>query len=231
MPKNPKTGFGTPTSTTLVQTPNVARIRELMNDAKDKIEGMEFRFTVARFGSLARAKERATSLQNQVSSIRARARNTAQVRIGQKNSEHTGEQIRGQYDDLVCFKRLLPEDAGYVVVIGPSTAQEDDFEIYDRATGERILQDDPRTKRRNQLIDHWTERLFNETIRPPYFTPEQEREMYDLDPEIFRALFERSNLPLPKWVSGLDTLAKEEAPDFDLVDVPMDEFGVGTEEG
>lgn len=226
--KVPPTGFGTPTSTTLVQTPNVTRIRAFMDEAKEKIEGIEFRFTVARFDSLAQAKERATSLQNQVSSIRARARNTAQVRVGQKNNVDSGEQIRGQYDDLVCFKRLLPNGEGYVVVIGPSTSQEDDFEVYDRATGEQILQEDPRTKRINQLIEHWTDKLFNKDVHPPYFTYEQEREMYDLSPDQFRLMFSSSNLPLPAWVSGLDAIAVgSDAPVIDLLDTPLDDFGVG----
>jgi len=220
------TGFGTPTSTTLVQTPGVQRVRAMMDDAKDKPEGIEVRFMAAKFGgSLARAKERAVSLQNQVSSIRARARNTAHVRMNRKNEEFSGEQIRGQYDDLVCYKRLLPGDDGYIVVIGPTSAVEDDFEIYDRATGQRVSVGDPRIKRRNQLLAFFTERLFDKAVNPPYLTIEQERELHELDPVAFRDAFEAAGLPLPQWVQGFDALTASAKPD--VVDTPMDDFGVG----
>lgn len=212
-------------SSTLVQTAGVQRVRQFMDQALDTMHGLEFRFTVARYKSLKAAKERATSLQNQVSSIRARARNTAQVRANRKNNEFTGEQIPGQYDKLVCFKRLLPDESGYIVVIGPATAQEDDFEIINLDTGQELKRDDPRVKRRDLLGAYFIERAFNEAVRPPYLTYEQERELYDLDPTYFTNMYEAADVPLPKWLTGLQALAND-GPAFDLADTPMDAFGV-----
>lgn len=224
----PSTPTGVPMSTTIVQTPNVARIRELMDHALNRPDPMEFRFTIGRFGSLASAKSRAVSLQNQFNSIRARTRNSVHAQLGRRNVEDNGEQIKGPYDDLACNKHVLPQGEGYVVLIG--RAPPDDFEIYDSVTKERILNVDSRTRRLDQLLSYWTERLFNKAVQPPYFTYEQEREMYDLDAEMFRNLFIASGLSLPKWLTGLDNLANEDdAPDFDLVDTPMNDFGVGPE--
>jgi len=196
-----------------------------MEQALHAINGIEFRFTVERFGSLARAKERATSLQNQVSSIRARARNTAAVRRKRMNHEITGEQLPGRYDALVCFKRLLPDEAGYVVVIGPATSQEDDFEIYDRATGKQIVQADPRELRVKALIDHLGARMQAGT--KPYLNYEEEKEFYELNPDVFRSTYEFCGLPLPAWISALDALVEHDrAEPFDPLNTPMDEFGV-----
>jgi len=201
-----------------------------MNQALDTIHGLQFRFEVSRFGSLAAAKERATSLQNQVSSIRARARNTAQVRANRKNNEFTGEQVSGQYDKLVCFKRLLPNDEGYIVVIGPTTAVEDDFVIINLDTGQEIKREDPRIARRDKLGMHFINQLGNQAVQPPYLTYEEERELYDLDSTYFINLFEASGVPLPSWLTGLQSLAND-GPAFDLLDTDMDAFGVEADNG
>lgn len=219
---NPRTGLRTPTSTTVVQTPNVARIRAIMDEALKLSDPLEFRFTVERHGTVEIAKSRATSLQNQFNSIRARARNAYHAQIGRKAVEYNSEQIKGPYDDLACNKQPLPNGEGYLVLIG--RAPQDEFEIYNARTGERVLNEDPREKRAMELVGFWSAKMFSGAPKP-WLTYEQERELYDLNPVMFRNLFEASKVPLPAWVNGLDALTSN-GPALDILDTPIDEFGV-----
>lgn len=216
------------TSSTIVQTPNVGHIRQLMDRALDAGDPLELRFTVAAHGSLAEAKLRVVSLQNQFNSIRARARNIKQVQMGQKASEFTGEQIKGMYDDLACSRHALPGNQGYYIIMGRAPVME--FEIYNHRTGERILEDDPRDRRMNQLLKLFLEKAFSPTVRPPYLTDAQEREFFELNMSVATDTYQSCGVPLPPWVSGLAALALD-PPEFDIVDTPMEEFGVGGEEG
>lgn len=219
----------TSASTTLVQTPNVAKMRDLLDRILEASNPMEFHFRTERYGSFAVAKSKAVSFRNQFHSIRARARNSRQVTIGIKNAEFTGEQIKGMYDDLFCDSHVLPNDEGYVIRIG--RAQEDEFEIYDSVTKERIVLADPKEARFDYLAKLLLDKAFNPNIQPPYLSPEHEREFFELNSSLAREYYKDCGCKVPAWVNGMAELAANPPELDDLVNTPMDDFGVGPGEG
>lgn len=133
-------------SISTIATPQMERVRQLVEEAKTAPDGITVWLRVEKYGSLAACKSSARSLQTTFSSLRVRARRLAQ-RLKGETTEYLTSMTKGEYDDIACVVRPLPEASGYRVDFVPAYALDMDLEITDRATGEPLASEDPALNR------------------------------------------------------------------------------------
>lgn len=213
------------TSLPLVSTPTYQKMRELCDVALDTPNGIRIPFTIGNYGGdLEGAKKAGRRFQQLFSSFRARARNTVQARLKQRNDEF-GEQNQSPYDKLAAFK--IEREDGVDICIMPSASFEIAHEILDAKTGEPIALVTPenrRIKRYIELIFTQIERENKDGSRSP--TPlsiEQELDAFALDERTFGELYTAYRWRMKS--TGLPYGEKAQAKP-DLLDTSMDDFGV-----
>lgn len=131
-----------------VVTPQMARVRDLCDQAKSTPEGITiwFRTTDPRYADLKVAKSLARSIQTTFCNLRVRARRQAQRKRGAEDISLLST-AKGEYDDIACVVQPLPNDGGFKVVFTPAYAVDMDLEVTDNSTGKPFEGEDPTQNR------------------------------------------------------------------------------------
>lgn len=203
-------------------TPQMDRVRQLVEQAKSTSEGITITFRVEKYGSLTICRTNARSMQTSFCNLRVRSRRTAQRLRGETEGLLLSN-VRGEFDDLACVVRPLPRDAGYTVSFIPAMCVDIDLEVTDRATGKPLESEDPVQNRFIFLMGKWFKedaearkqrrRMFNP------FTAAELDFMWEHDAETCREM----NIPTR------ELNAEQDAKDYasvDLADLGEDELEI-----
>lgn len=160
-----------------IQTPQMAKVRTLADEALTAPDGLEVIFRTSHYGSLKGAHAAAKGLQSAFSAMRARARRGA-LRLNSEPDYTRDIKAIGPYDSLACSLTWLPDELGCKIILQPAAAFGMDFEVIDRATGQPFAPEDPDLNRYLFL----TQKLFHESHqarreRRPWANPLTEGEM------------------------------------------------------
>lgn len=213
----------------LVSTPGYQKMRDLCDLALSQPNGLCFPFTLANYDDLDACKKAARAFQQLFSSFRARARTTVQVRERSMVNAF-GEQHQSPYDKLACMKTSRYD--GVEINILPAVAFDIVHEILDPVTREPIEMVNAEGLRLERYIsvifDQINREMKDGTRSPTPLTLEQELDAFAIDERTFGEIYEKyrwrlKSTGLPYGVNPAN------APIVDLVDTPMDDFGVGPE--
>lgn len=201
-------------SPSTIITPQMERVRQLADEAKNSSEGVEVILRVEKYGSLAACKTAARGLQTTFCNLRVRSRRLAQ-RFKGETVEHLASLTRGEYDDIACVVRPLPRDEGWKVAFVPGYALDMDLEVVDIASGKPLDNEDPTMNRFLVLMG----KLFKEQAeatkqnRAPLnpFTTDELKFMWQYEPGECERMF----------VPPLNANVVHDATDYESVDLAM----------
>ena len=212
-----------------VITPQMERVRQLADQAKDSREGLTIYFRVSQYGSLEACNSRARGMQSSFSALRAKTRRLA-MNMSQEPSHTRDVMTKGPYDNIACIKSTLPGGDGYSIEFIPNFLYALDLEIVDRATGEPLAAEDPNINRYAalglKLQLSWEAAQRSKALFTNPLTPDEITFMYAHDDEF---TFHTFGAIMPRPGGGMSAVVEEDDKPFDLADLPddVDIFGEG----
>jgi hypothetical protein len=132
-------------------TPQMERVRQLADKAKESSEGVRVFFRASALGSFDAAKSAAHGIQTAFSALRARERRKAQ-RCNGESDLVLDPNTRGPYCGIACVKRPLPNREGFSIEFVPEFAHAQDLEVVDIASGQPLASEDPLLSRLAMLL-------------------------------------------------------------------------------
>jgi len=204
-----------------IATPQMERVRQLCDQAKNTPEGLIIWFRVDKYGDLASCKSAARSMQTSFCNLRVRSQRLA-MRLSGETTEYLASTIKGEYGDIACVVRPIPNDGGYTVRFSPAYSLDMDLEVTDAATGKPFESEDPQMNRflvlNGKMLKEEAEARRQRRAYVNPLTYEEHKFLWDYDAQACRDM----NIP------PLPTREAVE-PDYssiDLADLPEDELEI-----
>lgn len=213
-------------------TPALEKVRQIADAALNEPEGLRIKFTVADYGSLRAAFEAARSFQQAFSAMRSRERRKAMTQH-QKKYEGIDTDFKGPYDFLACNKRVMPDGAGYLMLLRPGAVIDFATNVESIATGKPLKEFSEEFARSNAILQFWIRKGDEATHMRVKFenplSPDQERYFWKHQPRMAKMLYDGGGFPYPPYADvpadQWETVKPEAPPapvSSDPNDIPLD---------
>lgn len=211
-------------------TPAIARVRQLANDALNDPDGLRIMFSVAHYGDLDAANSAALSFQRAFSSVRARSRRKAiRSEYGAMAEKFAtmDTDLTGPYDVLACSKHKLAHGAGYEILLVPAAMLDFANDVVNARTGEPLKEYTREFQESNAILQFWLRKGQEATNqRKPFTMPlseHQVRQWFTHEPEYARYMFEASGFTVPDWAPAGPERVKSGSQIIPSADATLDE--------
>lgn len=198
-----------------VFTPGYERARTIAERALSVPDGIELGFRTEAHGSYEAACHAARGFQRTFSSMRAKARIPAQKRAG-RDHNLTAHAVKGPYDDLACYKTVLPDEAGVIIHIVPVHMIDLEVDIIDKSTGQPLPEFSKEMQERLALFNFvdrkfaaWRTTHGKSDWFPHALDDDQERFAFAVDPDMWTEYYLSFSWNFPDWFDPIGKLVTD----------------------